>query len=191
MDPTLIPGASPVVKPGEIQVFTTWLANVWFSDVEVQSASNSSIVWLWQQLAVDWWLSLAVKRPSQCVRAFYLSSGMFGWCELWRSFKQTEARRWNQGATTHSDFSSPRTLRLLVSGLHTLLGPRHLGQVSHRSASHVFGHWHKINEDTKTTQGSELEAAGGWGVKPLGCKIAPAVVLLFQRVMVSRRSPFQ
>lgn len=135
--------------------------------------------------------SLAVKRPSQCVRAFHLSSGIFGWCERRRSFKQTEAARWNQGATTHSDFSSPRTLRLLVFALHTPLGPRHLGQVSHRSASRVFGHWHKINEDTTTTQGSELEAAGGWGVKPLGCKIAPAVVLLFQRVMASRRSPFQ
>lgn len=50
--------------------------------------------------------------------------------------------------------------------------------------SHL-GHWHKINEDTKKTQGSELEGVGGWGVKLLGCKIALAAVLLFQHFMVS------
>lgn len=147
-------------------------------------------MWLWEQLAVDWLLSLPAETQSMCP-LFYLSPLVFGWCELRPFLKQTEPQHWNQGATTHSDFSSPRTLRLCVSALHTPLGPRHLGQVSRRSASRVFGHWHKINEDTKTTQGSELEAAGGWGVKPLGCKIAPAAVLLFQRVMARRRSPFQ
>ncbi len=50
--------------------------------------------------------------------------------------------------------------------------------------SHL-GHWHKINEDTKKTQGSELEGVGGWGVKLLGCKIALAAVLLFQHFMAS------
>lgn len=50
--------------------------------------------------------------------------------------------------------------------------------------SHL-GHWHKINEDTKKTQGSELEGVGGWGVKLLGCKIALAAVLLFQHFMES------
>lgn len=50
--------------------------------------------------------------------------------------------------------------------------------------SHL-GHWHKINEDTKKTQGSELEGVGGWGVKLLGCKIVLAAMLLFQHFMAS------
>lgn len=158
-----------------------------FSDADLHSGNNRSIVSFGNKLEWSSVLSLAVKRPRQCV------SRMSGWCELWRSFKQTEAPHWNQGAATHCGFSPPRTLQLLVSALHTPLGPRHLGQVFRRSASRVFGHWHKINEDTKTAQGSALGVAGGWGVKPLGCKIAPAVMLLFQRVMAGRRrrSPFQ
>lgn len=55
----------------------------------------------------------------------------------------------------------------------SLLGFSHLGQ------------WHKINEDTQKTQGSELEGLGGWGVKLLECKIALAAVLLFQHFILS------
>lgn len=113
-------------------------------------------------------------------------------------FWQTEALHWNRGATTHSNFffsplpppcAHPPTPRVCAS--HTAWPATFGTSFFAARLPRVFGQWHKINEDTKTTQGSELEAAGGWGVKPLGCKIAPAAVLLFQRVMVSRRSPFQ
>lgn len=78
---------------------------------------------------------------------------------------------------------SPHT-PLPVSASHTTYPATFGTSFSLLGFSHL-GHWHKINEDTKKTQGSELDGACGWGAKPLGCKIALAAVLLFQHFMVS------
>lgn len=72
----------------------------------------------------------------------------------------------------------------LLSASHTAYPATFGTSFSLLGFSHL-GHWHKINEDTKKTQGSELEGVGGWGVKLLGCKIALAAVLLFQHFMAS------
>lgn len=83
-----------------------------------------------------------------------------------------------QGASRRSGFSFP------ASASHTAYPATFGTSFSLLGFSHL-GHWHKINEDTKKTQGSELERVGGWGVKLLGCKIALAAVLLFQHFMAS------
>lgn len=77
-------------------------------------------------------------------------------------------------------FSSP----LPLSASHTAY-PATFGTFFSLLGFSHLGHWHKINEDTKKTQSSELEGVGGWGVKLLGCKIALAAMLLFQHFMAS------
>lgn len=81
-------------------------------------------------------------------------------------------------------FSTTRPSSFPSSASHTAYPATFGTSFSLLGFSHL-GHWHKINEDTKKTQGSELEGVGGWGVKLLGCKIALAAVLLFQHFMAS------
>lgn len=58
-----------------------------------------------------------------------------------------------QGASRHSGFSLPRSP---LSASHTAYPATFGTSFSLLGFSHL-GHWHKINEDTKKTQGSELE----------------------------------
>lgn len=91
-----------------------------------------------------------------------------------------------QGASSHGGSSLPPP-----SPSHTAYPATFGTSFSLLGFSHL-GHWHKINEDTKKTQGSALEGVGGWGVKLSGCKIALAAVLLFQHFMgsCSGRRPY-
>lgn len=80
-------------------------------------------------------------------------------------------------------FQPPPHAPLPVSASHTTY-PATFGTSFSLLGVSRLGHWHKINEDTKKAQGSELDGACGWGAKALGCKIALAAALLFQHFMV-------
>ncbi len=117
-----------------------------------------------------------------CFPKWKTSKNFSTWAQKISSPMRSHTLYRKQGAPGRGGFSLPRPPSLSAS--HTAYPATFGTSFSLLGFSHL-GHWHKINEDTKKTQGSELEGVGGWGVKLLGCKIALAAVLLFQHFMAS------
>ena len=135
--------------------------------------SSFYLIWCIYRMTLMFWIFI-------WLRCLHQSRILCVFISVRRSPLRSQWMVCTESVSTCSGFSLPCSSR----SLHTSLTLRHLDGFSLLGFSHL-GHWHKINEDTKKTQGSELEGVGDWGVRLLECKIALTAMLLFQHFMAS------